>query len=59
MYYTVRLNILPMGNIVVLDIKASERGVYEFSSLMKQNKKAKICAVFCFAKKNIFYLFMK
>ena len=24
MYYTVRLNILPMGNIVVLDIKASE-----------------------------------
>ena len=24
MYYTVRLNILPIGNIVVLDIKASE-----------------------------------
>jgi hypothetical protein len=25
------------------------RGLYRFSSLMKQNKKAKIYAVFCFA----------
>jgi hypothetical protein len=25
------------------------RGVYRFSSLMKQNKKGKNCAVFCFA----------
>jgi hypothetical protein len=25
------------------------RGVYRFSSLVKQNKKAKNCAVFCFA----------
>jgi hypothetical protein len=25
------------------------RGVYRFSSLVKQNKKAKIYAVFCFA----------
>ena len=25
------------------------RGEHRFSSLMKQNKKAKICAVFCFA----------
>jgi hypothetical protein len=27
------------------------RGVYRFSSLVKQNKKAKNCAVFCFAGK--------
>jgi len=27
------------------------RGVYRFSSLVKQNKKAKIYAVFCFAEK--------
>jgi hypothetical protein len=26
-------------------------GVYRFSSLVKQNKKAKNCAVFCFAGK--------
>jgi hypothetical protein len=26
------------------------RGVYGFSSLMKQNKKGKIYAVFCFAR---------
>jgi hypothetical protein len=30
------------------------RGVYGFSSLMKQNKKAKNCAVFCFAVKRFF-----
>ena len=35
------------------------RGVYGFSSLMKQNKKAKNYAVFCFAeKRNFFYIFM-
>jgi hypothetical protein len=27
------------------------RGVYGFSSLVKQNKKGKNCAVFCFAGK--------
>jgi len=32
------------------------RGVYRFSSLVKQNKKAKIYAVFCFAGKRIFFL---
>jgi hypothetical protein len=35
------------------------RGVYGFSSLVKQNKKAKIYAVFCFAgkKKLLFYIY--
>jgi hypothetical protein len=34
------------------------RGVYRFSSLVKQNKKGKNCAVFCFAgkKKLLFYI---
>jgi hypothetical protein len=34
------------------------RGVYRFSSLMKQNKKGKNCAVFCFAgkRKLLFYI---
>jgi hypothetical protein len=32
------------------------RGVYRFSSLVKQNKKGKIYAVFCFAGKRIFFL---
>jgi hypothetical protein len=31
------------------------RGVYGFSSLVKQNKKGKNCAVFCFAGKRIFF----
>jgi len=31
------------------------RGGYRLSSLVKQNKKAKICAVFCFAGKRIFF----
>jgi hypothetical protein len=31
------------------------RGVYGFSSLVKQNKKAKNYAVFCFAGKRIFF----
>ena len=35
------------------------RGEYGFSSLVKQNKKAKIYAVFCFAgKKNYYFIFM-
>ena len=34
------------------------RGVYRFSSLMKQNKKGKNCAVFCFAgKKNYYFIY--
>jgi hypothetical protein len=32
------------------------RGVYRFSSLMKQNKKAKNYAVFCFAGNFFLYL---
>jgi hypothetical protein len=36
------------------------RGVYRFSSLVKQNKKAKNCAVFCFAgKRKLLYLIIK
>jgi hypothetical protein len=31
------------------------RGVYGFSSLVKQNKKAKNYAVFCFAGKTFFF----
>jgi hypothetical protein len=35
------------------------RGEYGFSSLVKQNKKAKICAVFCFAgKRKIFFIYL-
>ncbi len=35
------------------------RGECGFSSLMKQNKKAKICFVICFAgKKNYYFIFM-
>jgi len=33
------------------------RGVYRFSSLVKQNKKAKNCAVFCCDGKRIFFLY--
>ena len=34
------------------------RGVYGFSSLVKQNKKGEKCAVFCFAgkRKLVFYI---
>jgi hypothetical protein len=36
------------------------RGVYRFSSLMKQNKKGKKCAVFCFAgKRKLLYLYLR
>jgi hypothetical protein len=35
------------------------RGMYRFSSLVKQNKKAKNCAVFCFAgKRKIFFIYL-
>ena len=35
------------------------RGVYSFSSLVKQNKKGKNCAVFCFAgKRKIFFIYL-
>jgi hypothetical protein len=35
------------------------RGVYGFSSLMKQKIKAKNCAVFCFAgKRKIFFIYL-
>ena len=35
------------------------RGVYRFSSLVKQNKKGKNCAVFCFAgKRKIFFIYL-
>jgi hypothetical protein len=36
------------------------RGVYGFSSLMKQNKKGKNYAVFCFAgKRKLLYLYLR
>ena len=35
------------------------RGEYGFSSLVKQNKKGKNCAVFCFAgKRKIFFIYL-
>jgi hypothetical protein len=35
------------------------RGGYRFSSHLKQNKKAKICAVFCFAgKKKLLFVYL-
>jgi hypothetical protein len=34
------------------------RGVYGFSSLMKQNKKAKNYAVFCFSGKRNFFIYI-
>jgi len=35
------------------------RGVYGVSSFMKQNEKAKICAVFCFAGiRKIFFIYL-
>ena len=36
------------------------RGEYGFSSLVKQNKKGKKCAVFCFAgKRKLLYLYLR
>jgi hypothetical protein len=34
------------------------RGLYGFSSLVKQNKKGKNCAVFCFAGKRKFFFYI-
>jgi hypothetical protein len=34
------------------------RGMYRFNSLMKQNKKGKNCAVFCFAGKRNFFIYI-
>jgi hypothetical protein len=34
------------------------RGVYGFSSLVKQNRKGKNCAVLCFAGKKIIILYL-
>jgi hypothetical protein len=35
------------------------RGEYGFSSLVKQNKKGKKCAVFCFAgKRKFFFIYL-
>ena len=40
------------------EVREKVRGEYGFSSLMKQNKKGKKCAVFCFAgkRKLVFYI---
>ena len=36
------------------------RGVYRFSSLVKQNKKGKNCAVFCFTgKRKLLHLYLR
>jgi len=41
------------------EVREKVRGEYGFSSLVKQNKKAKIYAVFCFAEKqNYYFIFM-
>jgi hypothetical protein len=34
------------------------RGMYRFNSLMKQNKKGENCAVFCFAGKRNFFIYI-
>ena len=39
--------------------KGWAEGEYRFSSLMKQKIKCKNCAVFCFAGKRFFFIFMK
>jgi hypothetical protein len=40
-------------------VRMDIRGVYGFSSLVKQNKKGKNCAVFCFAgKRKIFFIYL-
>ena len=46
------------GLQTICTITMSVRGVYRFSSLVKQNKQAKIYAVFCFAgkRKLLFYI---
>ncbi len=40
-------------------VRVRVRGEYGFRSLLKQNKKAKICVVFCFAgKRKIFFIYL-
>ena len=40
-------------------VRERVRGEYGFSSLMKQNKKGKKCAVFCFAgKRKLFFIYL-
>jgi len=40
-------------------VQGEGKGVYGFSSLLKQNKKGKNCAVFCFAgKRKIFFIYL-
>ena len=40
-------------------VRGGRGGVYGFSSLLKQNKKGKNCAVFCFAgKRKIFFIYL-
>jgi hypothetical protein len=48
-----------MGGWPVCEVWVDIRGVYGFSSLVKQNKKAKKYAVFCFAgkRKLLFYIY--
>ena len=40
------------------EMRDKVRGEYRFSSLVKQNKKGKNCAVFCFAGKRKIYFFI-
>jgi hypothetical protein len=41
------------------EVREKVRGEYGFSSLVKQNKKAKIYAVICFAgKRNLLFLYL-
>jgi hypothetical protein len=48
-----------MGLSSRAEVREKVRGEYRFSSLVKQNKKAKNYAVFCFAgkKKLLFYIY--
>ena len=39
-------------------VRNGHKGEYRFSSLMKQKKKGENCAVFCFAGKRFFFIFM-
>jgi hypothetical protein len=41
------------------EVREKVRGEYGLSSLMKQNKKAKNYAVFCFAGKRIFFIYLR
>ena len=41
------------------EVRVRVRGEYRFSSLVKQNKKGKNCAVFCFAgKRKLFFIYL-